>query len=180
MHIYWKADVLARGRRVPERPLRLTAPHVAAECGAMTESERGPVDFAAYKTVRDEIAHEDNLAGTRLSWFIASQAFLLSALAIAYKGTGSITANVRNDFFFPLVPLLAIASCILIMLGIIGGAVAIRRWRRLLNGMVRKDPSLPAIGRDDWIMRFGWSAPLLLPVVFLLAWLYVLAAGLAA
>ena len=82
MHIYWKRDLLARGRRVPERPLRLTAPHVAAECGAMTESERGPVDFAAYKTVRDEIAHEDNLAGTRLSWFIASQALVLVPIPV--------------------------------------------------------------------------------------------------
>ena len=75
-------------------------------------------------------------------------------------------------------PLLAIASCILILLGIIGGALAIRRWHRQLNQMIRKDPSLPAIGRDDWIMRFGWSAPLLLPLVFLVAWSYVLVAGL--
>jgi hypothetical protein len=145
----------------------------------MPEIQPGAVDFAAYKAVRDEIAHEDNLVGARLSWFIASQAFLLSALAIAHS-KDQAPPNARNDFFFPLVPLLAIASCILIFLGIVGGAVAIRRWRRVLGCMVRQDPTLPAIGHDGLIMRFGWSAPLLLPVVFLLAWSYVLAAGMLA
>jgi uncharacterized membrane protein YidH (DUF202 family) len=143
----------------------------------MPQPQSGAVDFAAYKAVRDEIAHEDNLAGTRLNWFIASQAFLLSAMAIAHTTKDPATPNLHNDFYFPLVPLLAIASCILILLGIIGGAVAIRRWRRVLNQMIRQDPSLPAIGHDGWIMRFGWCAPLLLPVVFLLAWSYLLVVG---
>ncbi len=143
----------------------------------MPQSQSGTIDFSSYKAVRDEIAHEDNLVGTRLNWFIGSQAFLLSALAIGHTSRDPATPNVRNDFYFPLVPLLAIASCILILLGIIGGALAIRRWRRLLNQMIRQDPSLPAIGRDDLIMRLGWSAPLLLPVVFLIAWSYLLVVG---
>jgi hypothetical protein len=138
-----------------------------------------PVDFAAYKVVRDEIAHEDNLAGTRLSWFLASQAFLLSAMAIAYKGPGHSYPNVTNDFFFPLVPLLAIGSCTLISLGIFAGWVALRRWRRLLHEMLLKDPMLPAIGRDGWILQFGWIAPLGLPILFGLAWIYLLIAGMA-
>jgi hypothetical protein len=151
----------------------------------MPPQDPSPVDFAAYKAVRDEIAHEDNLAGTRLSWFLASQAFLLSALAIAYKGSGPTHPkiaypNVTNDFFFPLVPVLAISSCTLISLGIIAGGVVLRRWRRVLHAMLKKDPSLPAIGRDGWIMQFGWIAPLGLPIVFGLAWIYLLIAGLSA
>ena len=145
----------------------------------MPPQDPSPVDFAAYKVVRDEIAHEDNLAGTRLSWFLASQAFLLSALAIADKGAGHAFPSMKNDFFFPLVPLLAISSCTLILLGIIAGGVVLRRWRRVLHAMIKKDPTLPAIGRDGWIMQFGWIAPLGLPIVFGLAWIYLLIAGLA-
>jgi len=143
----------------------------------MASSQTGTIDFSSYKAVRDEIAHEDTLMGTRLNWFLASQSFLLSALAIAHVKGDSMTPNPRNDFFFPLIPLLAIASCILILLGIIGGAAAIQRWRRQLAQMIRQDPSLPAIGRDVWIMNFGWSAPILLPVIFLVAWAYLLVAG---
>jgi len=144
----------------------------------MPPQDPSPVDFAAYKAVRDEIAHEDNLAGTRLSWFLASQAFLLSALAIANKGAGPAYPSMKNDFFFPIIPLLAIASCILILLGIIAGGVVLRRWRRVLHAMIKKDPTLPAIGRDGLIMQFGWIAPLGLPIVFGLAWIYLLIAGL--
>jgi hypothetical protein len=144
----------------------------------MPDSKTGAEEFAAYKAIRDEIAHEDNLAGTRLNWFIGSQAFLLSALAIAHTTKDTTVPGLHNDFYFPLIPLLAITSCILIFLTIVSGALAIRRWHRLLNQMVRKDPTLPAIGRDDWIMRLGWSAPLMLPLVFLAAWSYVLIAGL--
>lgn len=144
----------------------------------MPDSNSGAVDFAAYKAVRDEIAHEDNLAGTRLNWFFASQAFLLSAVAIAHVSRDASPPCAANDFFFPIVPILAIANCILILLGIIGGGIALRRWRRLLSHMIRQDPSLPAIGRDGYILRFGWAAPLLLPIVFLLAWSYLLAVGL--
>jgi hypothetical protein len=143
----------------------------------MALSQSGTIDFSSYKAIRDEIAHEDNLAGTRLNWFFASQAFLLSALAIAHTSKEQFAPNPRNDFYFPLVPVLGIASCVLIFLGIVGGAVAIRRWRRLLDQMIRQDPALPAIGRDGWIMRFGWSAPLLLPVIFLGAWGYLLLKG---
>jgi len=143
----------------------------------MPQPQTGAVDFSAYKAVRDEIAHEDNLAGTRLNWFMTSQAFLLSALAIAHSGKDQAAANPRNDFYFPLIPLLAIACCILILLGIIGGAVVIRRWRRVLEDMIRREPSLPGIGQDGWIMRFGWSAPLVLPIVFIVAWSYLLVEG---
>jgi hypothetical protein len=143
----------------------------------MPPSQSGNIDFSAYKAVRDEIAHEDTLAGTRINWFLASQSFLLSALAIAHGKGDVFTPNPRNDFFFPLVPLLAIASCILIFLGIIAGAAAIRRWRRQLAQMVRQDPTLPSIGRDDWIIKSGWSAPILLPILFIVAWSYLLVAG---
>lgn len=140
--------------------------------------ENAPVNFAAFKAVRDEIAHEDVLMGTRFNWFITAQAFLLSALAIAHRGPTELP-NPRNDFFFPLIPLLAIASCLLILLGILGGLAAIRRWRGLLEAMLAQDATLPAIGRDGWIMRCGWVAPILLPLVFVAAWTYLLAAGYA-
>ena len=42
--------------------------------------------FTRYRLIRDEIVHEDGLIGQRLGWFLASQAFLLAALATANGG----------------------------------------------------------------------------------------------
>lgn len=52
--------------------MRLTVGTGAAEWAPMPETKPVVVDFAAYKAVRDEIAHEDNLAGARLNWFPSS------------------------------------------------------------------------------------------------------------
>jgi hypothetical protein len=134
-----------------------------------------PVSFNAYKTIRDEIAHEDTLVSARLNWFLASQAFLFSALAIAHKG-GVEAPGLSNDYYFPLLPLIAIASDVLIFLGVIAGIVAIARWRRMLEKLPPAPDQL-RINRDAKLFALGWIAPLLLPLVFLAAWIYLLLSG---
>ena len=57
--------------------------------------------FTRYRLIRDEIVHEDGLIGQRLGWFLASQAFLLSALATANGSERRMPAWSTN-YFFPL------------------------------------------------------------------------------
>ena len=40
----------------------------------------GPVDW--YRTIRDQIQHEDNLIVQRLSWLMAAQSFFFTGYAI--------------------------------------------------------------------------------------------------
>ncbi len=133
--------------------------------------------FQRYQTIRNEIGHEDNLVGIRLNWFTASQSFLLTALAIAHQG-GTHLPDSKNNFFFPLVPLLAISSCLLILIGVIGGIGALRSWRKMLNETIPDAFWLPKLQKDRWIILFGLITPILLPVVFLGAWTFLLFAGL--
>src|SRR5438093_4614289 len=88
--------------------------------------------FDRYKLIRDEIVHEDNLMSNRLNWFTASQSFLLTALAIAHKGDVAMPTR-DNDYLFPLVPIVAIGSCLLILAGILAGVAALRGWRKQLK-----------------------------------------------
>ena len=64
----------------------------------------------------------------------------------------------------------------LILLGVLAGLRVLKRWRRMLDDY----PEYPRVSKDDGLVRLGWSAPIGLPVVFLLAWLYLLAVGLQA
>ena len=133
--------------------------------------------FTRYRLIRDEIVHEDGLIGQRLGWFLASQAFLLSALATANGGERRMPAWSTN-YFFPLVPLVAIVSCLLIFAGLLAGVATLQRWRRLMTTSEYHDIArLPRIARDAWIIRLGWAAPVALPVIFLIAWVYVLVQG---
>ena len=133
--------------------------------------------FTRYRLIRDEIVHEDGLIGQRLGWFLASQAFLLAALATANGGERRMPAWSTN-YFFPLIPLVAILSCLLIFAGLLAGVATLQRWRRLMKTPEYSDIlQFPRVARDAWIIRLGWAAPVALPVIFLFAWVYVLVQG---
>lgn len=129
-----------------------------------------------YQVLRAEVKHEDDLIGQRVNWFTASQAFLLVSLAIAHKGETSMP-NPANNTFFPMVPVVALCSSFLIFAGVVAGIVALAQWRGRLRRLARRHPELPYVKYDTFIVPAAWSAPLLMPLVFILAWLFLLAHG---
>src|SRR5438477_7272111 len=129
-----------------------------------------------FDIIRSEIKHEDDLIGQRVSWFTASQAFLLVSLAIAHKGETAMPTPANNNLF-PLVPIVALSSSILIFLGVIAGTMALGQWRGRLKALARRHPELPYVKYETFIVPAAWSAPLLLPLVFICAWAYLLVHG---
>ena len=77
-----------------------------------------------YGTLRNEVKHEDDLIGQRVNWFTASQAFLLVSLAIAHRGETHMPTP-GNNTLFPLVPIVALSSSVLIFFGVIAGIAAL-------------------------------------------------------
>jgi hypothetical protein len=129
-----------------------------------------------YHVLRNEVKHEDDLIGQRVNWFTASQAFLLVSLAIA-NGAETDMPSPANNILFPLVPIVALSSSILIFLGVIAGVGALAQWRGRLRALARRHPELPYVKYEHLIVPAAWSAPLLMPVVFILAWIYLLVVG---
>jgi hypothetical protein len=128
------------------------------------------------QVIRSEIRHEDDLIGQRVSWFTAAQAFLLTALAIAHQGKTSLPAP-DNNALFPLIPIVALSSSILIFCGVLAGIGALFQWRARLLAFARRYPDVPHLAHDGWIMALGWSVPVALPLVFIVAWVYLLIHG---
>jgi len=133
-------------------------------------------DRDLYEVIRSEIKHEDDLIGQRVSWFTASQAFLLTALAIAHQGKTDLPTS-SNNALFPLIPIVALCSSIVIFCGVIAGIAALSQWRARLRELAGRLPDLPRLLNDRWIVILGWSAPIVLPLVFIVAWAYLLAHG---
>ena len=130
----------------------------------------------AFETIRSEIKHEDDLIGQRVSWFTASQAFLLTALAIAHQGKTALPTPSTNALF-PLIPIVALCSSVLIFAGVIAGIAALVQWRHRLRALAHLHPEVPRLKHDGWIITMGWSPPLVLPIVFIIAWTYLLIHG---
>ena len=132
-----------------------------------------------YSVLRDQIEHEDNLIGLRLSWFVTAQSFLFTAYAIVISNFGPAhpqwaLAQMRKLAI--VIPIVAMLTCLLIYAAIIGGLLAIRNLHRLY-GKYFGPPSaacLPPVQGYRHTQFMGQATPLLLPLVFLTVWLVLL------
>ena len=139
------------------------------------EASVSTADF--YRIIRAQIEHEDNLVTQRLSWFLASQAFLFSALAILINGPEVSRFGAREQMvFFRVIPVLGIAIGVLIWFAIWGGVLSMARLRRL--ALTRTDLSgFPPIHGPRKTRFMGLSAPVLLPPLFVIVWGMLLVVG---
>jgi hypothetical protein len=131
-----------------------------------------------YRIIRGQIEHEDNLVGSRISWFVTSQSFLFSAYAIMASSFPSNASAVFMDSKHTLlliIPMIAISTSILILLAIFSGIQAMAQLRRAYARYAPKMIDiLPPIHGDRSTRITGMAAPVLLPVVFMAVWLFLL------
>ena len=140
----------------------------------------GEVDF--YQMIRGRLQHEDVLTVNRLSWLVASQSFLFTAYALTLNGlalAGGSPVSARQALLCRVIPLVGLTTTALIYAGLLAGAAAMRRLTAELRARIGDETrlGLPAILPPSWIMRGGQIAPRLLPLVFLIVWLFLLIIG---
>ncbi|GMG85286.1 hypothetical protein LNKW23_45040 [Paralimibaculum aggregatum] len=138
-------------------------------------ARRSPEGDAIYIRIREEIQFELNLINARVNWLVASQAFLFVPLTIGAQGQG-----LRQSLFYPLVPLLGIAICLLVLVSISAALWRSRQWRRKCHGAYAAEaaprefsivqPVEPAIPFLGMVGAIG------VPVVLALTWVYLLLA----
>jgi hypothetical protein len=132
-------------------------------------------DLTYYQQLRSRLEHEDGLIVSRLAWLMASESFLFTAYAIVLNAAAATPQHRR---LMHLIPIVAIASSVLIFIGIVA-AVRAMGWIRGLLQERLPDPAalgLPPIHTPGSV-RAGLTAPLVLPVMFVVVWLYLLATG---
>ena len=127
--------------------------------------------------LRQRIEHEDNLINQRLSWLVGSQSFLITAFAISL--------NAPKEFFSPayivvherllhLLPIVAIASILVLMLTLFGAVSALSALRRS-SDLITTAEDIP-IHSSTLIRWLGLSAAFGIPLIFLAFWLVLMTA----
>ena len=146
-----------------------------------TESTLSDASFLDYyRILRGQIEHEDNLVGSRISWFVTSQSFLFSAYAIIATGFFNTTDNSvlgAKHVLLVVIPSIAISTSILILLAIFSGIQAmsaIRSRYTKLTGKSNDSSLLPPIQGDPFNRKLGMAAPVLLPPLFMAVWIFLL------
>ena len=152
--------------------------------GSMMERTPAMSDVEYYRLIRPQIEFEDGLITQRLSWFVAAQSFLFSAYAItlnAPKETAVQTFRDQQHLVYHLIPVVAVASGVLIYLAVVAGVLAQARLRRFLKDHVtaEKLTEFPPIQGMLETRVLGMAAPLGLPLVFVAVWIFLFVRGLA-
>jgi uncharacterized membrane protein YidH (DUF202 family) len=121
--------------------------------------------------VQSRLSHEDDLINQRISWLVSSQSFLLTAYAITVNGLATDEtkplAHVQRKLL-TLLPVVGIACVLLVCVALIGGLMAMGELRRFAAKKLTKD-RLFLISKPT-TQYLGVSAPVLIPVAFLVIW----------
>jgi hypothetical protein len=126
--------------------------------------------------LRTQIDRETDLLGQRTAWVMASQAFLFSAYAVAVNAHADPTApkgGTRPQLLVAVLPWISLLSLLLLVVTILGGLFALVRHRSLL--LSTAEARMHALEAGPFARVAGLAAPLLVPVIFLVAWLVLLA-----
>ena len=138
-----------------------------------------------YDLYRQRMQHEDNLIGTRVSWLVSSQAFLLTPYVLIYLKVVDIATVGSASAGFQLPSILLLMSFIeyvIVMIGLISCALTIRGTAAAFRSKVemtydflsrhKPDGSFePGVGLTRKEGVHGASAPRGFPVVFTIVWL---------
>ena len=149
----------------------------STDLSAPIDSDPRFLDY--YRILRGQIEHEDNLVGSRISWFVTSQSFLFNGYAIIASGIQSTASQATLDakhVLLVVIPLIAISTSILIFLAILSGlkAMAAVRHRYLVLCSKWEDALLPPIQGSRVTRMMGLAAPVMLPALFLTVWIFLL------
>lgn len=133
------------------------------------------VDSTHANTTRRVLEHEDNLMVNRLAWLVASQSFLFTAHAIVLNGAAPLAQRAvsaeRQVLLLKLLPVLGLATCGLIYLGLLGGVrVSTTLRRRVRERYGRATGVEELIPGTRTTHALGLAAPVLLPPLFFATW----------
>jgi hypothetical protein len=128
-----------------------------------------------FSLINARLSHEDDLINQRISWLVNSQSFLLTAYAITVNGLAAdqskpLAAVQRK--LLELLPLVGVGCVVLVAVALTGGLFAINELRHFASTQYPKDRLfLVCKPRNQFL---GVSAPVLIPIVFLVIWLAIL------
>lgn len=129
-----------------------------------------------YQNIHEEIRSEYSLIANRLSWYVTSQSFLVTAFAIS-RGSGFTWFHWFSTILLPAIGILA---SVLIYPSIVGACETIKLWHMKQDAFYDRHKGFKdafELKRAAWIIPQGVVFPKLMPVLFGLFWLVVLVAS---
>ena len=123
-----------------------------------------------YNRYCHELDKEDKLLNDRVTWLLVSQSILFAAVQLGGQSPGG-----------NIVEIIAKVGCalsIIIWLSVLAAIFSFMRYLLQLKKCCPPandhDKVYPQLHRSMLIIIFGFIAPFVLPIIFFLAWLYII------
>jgi transcriptional regulator with XRE-family HTH domain len=136
-----------------------------------------------FKIFRDYIKREDDLIDHRVSWNSTIQGFLFAAYGLSLQKPLDVKPSSGDPhnlgILVRFIPWFGIALSGLVLIAVLGAVLAHMRLRKdwhKVNPCYPLKPYLPdiAAGGSNAARRLGLVAPLAIPILFVVAWLWLL------
>lgn len=121
-----------------------------------------------YTLIRQEIRDEHAHISNRLSWYVSSQAFLVSGFAIS-----SNPAYHMAWFNHVELPCLAWLLSAIVTPALVGAVLTIKAWTATLDHLWTQwpeDENWLRVKRPTWIPGYALFVPVVFPLLFLVFW----------
>ena len=125
-----------------------------------------------YQHIREETRAEHSLIANRLTWYVTSQSFLVTAFAIS-RGSGFTW---HHWFSTILLPLVALVTSLLVLPSLVGARKTIQLWHKRQRDFFTRNPDFKTafeLKRASWIESQGTLFPIVLPLLFAVFWLVI-------
>jgi len=129
-----------------------------------------------YQSIRDEIKAEHSLIANRLSWYVTSQSFLVTAFAIS-RGNSFVWFHWFSTL---LLPVIGFVSSALIFPSILGACSTIKLWHGKQRALFTEHNEVKVafeLDRPQWIENRGLLFPKMMPLLFGFAWSVIFVAS---
>lgn len=130
---------------------------------------RDQVGNSTYERYCGELRQEDKLLSDRVNWLLLSQSILFAAFGLAGDGAVGIAERMAS-----VVQIVGAVLSAAIWVSALAAVLSSWRFRKLLSRAYPEDPpdlSHPQLLRSKLILVFGYTGPIVLPVVFIVAWM---------
>jgi hypothetical protein len=125
---------------------------------------------------QDRVRDEDRLIGDRFSWLLNSQTIFLASYAVLFQLNQQNGIIQGQESFFRFVPVIALGTCAINYISILGAILSIYKYCKKLN----KDHK-EHLTESRWKILgstlthiMGQSSPFFIPLGFLGVWIFIL------
>jgi hypothetical protein len=137
-----------------------------------------------YRLIRERIDYEENLLNQRLTWLILSESFLVSAYAVMLNSPPEPKSPMYGELQSSLIwllPSVALILSIIVYVSVISALYHIAELRKSFETYPKDDTieHFPGMNDTSFIRRLGGLPPILVPLVFIGAWVLLLSKELA-